>query len=54
MKYLSTSKRRNSNQSGDDGLIDRRLTAIGCQNGWVGVYLVNSEKNGKSINNDFF
>ena len=24
----------------------RRLTAIGCQNGWMGVYLVDCPKNG--------
>jgi hypothetical protein len=25
---------------------DRRITAIGCQNGWLGVYFVDSFKNG--------
>ena len=25
---------------------DKRITAIGCQNGWLGVYFVDSIKNG--------
>ncbi|CAF0713111.1 unnamed protein product [Brachionus calyciflorus] len=36
MKYLSSTK---------SNIIDRRLTAIGCQNGLVGVYLIDMVKN---------
>lgn len=51
MKYLSSHTKRNSNQGiqKDSEYLDRRLTAIGCQNGWLGVYLVESVKNGKQI-----
>ena len=42
MKYLSS--------KGSSGFTlancDRRITAIGCQNGWLGVYFVDSFKNG--------
>lgn len=47
MKYL------NENVSTEDETINldrmslnRRLTAIGCQNGWLGVFFIDINKNG--------
>lgn len=40
MKYLS------SRINVTSFILDRRLTALGCQNGWVGVYYVDAQKNG--------
>lgn len=40
MKYLSSRLNSSSNY------LDRRLTALGCQNGWIGVFFVDAAKNG--------
>lgn len=42
MKYLSS--RINSSEI----CLDRRLTALGTQNGWVGIFFVDSVKNGRT------
>ena len=33
---------------------NRRLTALGCQNGWLGVFLIDSAKNGTLFLVTFF
>ena len=41
MKFLKSSTKHST--------VDRRLTAIGCQNGWINVFVVDAIKNGKHI-----
>lgn len=43
MKYFKSSTKQTD--------IDRRITAIGCQNGWINVFVVDSIKNGKNRKN---
>ena len=49
MKHFHTNSvsRRNLNSRRPEVLYNRRLTALGCQNGWLGVFLIDTIKNGK-------
>lgn len=46
MKYIGNQKPEKANDDSSD-CSNRRLTAIGGQNGWLGVFLVDSNKNGE-------
>lgn len=46
IKHISSGNSHQNLIKKTSQLLDRRLTAIGSQNGWLGVYLVDAEKNG--------
>lgn len=46
MLYLCSKAGLRKEPEQPTAIFDRRLSAFGSQNGWLGVFLVNSVKNG--------